>query len=118
VGKPLAALLLANNATVTIAHSHTKNLKDFTLMADICIAAVGRPNFIDSSFTKNDAAIIDVGINRLSNGIAGDVNFASFENTNCHITPVPGGVGPMTITSLLENTLKAFTNKIQKESVK
>jgi methylenetetrahydrofolate dehydrogenase (NADP+)/methenyltetrahydrofolate cyclohydrolase len=111
VGKPLLALLLSNNATVTIAHSKTKNLEEICKSADIVIAAVGKPKFINKNFINNGAVVIDVGINRIQNGLCGDVDFDALKDMNIQITPVPGGVGPMTIAMLLENTLKAFNNR-------
>lgn len=105
VGKPLALLLLAKNATVTICHSKTKDLKKETKEADILIAAVGRPNLITADMVKKGAIVIDVGINRTEKGLAGDVDFEKVRNVAGFITPVPGGVGPMTIACLLENTL-------------
>ncbi|MCL2390006.1 MAG: bifunctional methylenetetrahydrofolate dehydrogenase/methenyltetrahydrofolate cyclohydrolase FolD [Endomicrobia bacterium] len=112
VGKPLSMLLLANNATVIMAHSKTKNLKEICKTADIVVAAIGKPKFITKDFVKDGAAVIDVGINRVNGKLFGDADFESFKDTNVAITPVPGGVGPMTITMLLENTLKAFGNKV------
>jgi methylenetetrahydrofolate dehydrogenase (NADP+)/methenyltetrahydrofolate cyclohydrolase len=111
VGKPLSMLLLANNATVIMAHSKTKNLKEMCRNADIVIAAVGSPKFLNKNFIKDGAAVIDVGINRTPDGLCGDVDFNSVRDMDVTITPVPGGVGPMTITMLLENTLKAFKNR-------
>jgi len=111
VGKPLSMLLLANDATVIMAHSKTKNLKDICKTADIVVAAIGRPKFINRDFIKDGATVIDVGINRTSEGLCGDADFESMKDMNIKITPVPGGVGPMTITMLLENTLKAFNNR-------
>ncbi|MDR0724030.1 MAG: bifunctional methylenetetrahydrofolate dehydrogenase/methenyltetrahydrofolate cyclohydrolase FolD [Endomicrobium sp.] len=111
VGKPLSMLLLANNATVTMAHSKTNNLKNLCKSADIIVAAIGKPKFLNKDFIKDKAVIIDVGINRASDGLCGDVDFDSVKDMNIEITPVPGGVGPMTITMLLENTLKAFNNR-------
>ncbi|MDR0985026.1 MAG: bifunctional 5,10-methylenetetrahydrofolate dehydrogenase/5,10-methenyltetrahydrofolate cyclohydrolase [Endomicrobium sp.] len=115
VGKPMANLLLANNATVIMAHSKTKKLKELCKTADIVIVSIGKPNFINKEFIKNNSIVVDVGINRNFNGLCGDVDFNSVKNMDIKITPVPGGVGPMTITSLLENTLKAFitTNMIK-----
>lgn len=112
VGKPLSMLLLANNATVIMAHSRTKNLKEICKSADIIIAAIGKPKFINKDFIKDGATIIDVGINRVDGKLYGDVDFESVKDMNITITPVPGGVGPMTITMLLENTLKAFKNRL------
>jgi methylenetetrahydrofolate dehydrogenase (NADP+)/methenyltetrahydrofolate cyclohydrolase len=111
VGKPLSMLLLANNATVIMAHSKTKNLKEICKNADIVVAAIGKPKFLNKDFIKAGAVVIDIGINRTDEGLCGDVDFESVKNTNIAITPVPGGVGPMTITMLLENTLKAFKGR-------
>lgn len=108
VGKPQAMLLLHQNGTVTICHSKTKDLKEKTKNADILVAAVGIPNFIKGDMIKEGAVIIDVGINRLENKkLCGDVEFESAEKTAGAITPVPGGVGPMTIAMLMKNTVKA-----------
>lgn len=112
VGKPMAMLLLHNNGTVTICHSKTKNLKEICKSADILVAAVGVPKFIKADMVKSDAVIIDVGMNRDENGkLCGDVDFAEVEPIVSYITPVPGGVGPMTIAMLMRNTLTAY--KIQ-----
>jgi methylenetetrahydrofolate dehydrogenase (NADP+) / methenyltetrahydrofolate cyclohydrolase len=108
VGKPVAHLLLQRHATVTICHSKTKNLKEVTLQADILIAAVGRPHFVGSEMVKEGAVVIDVGINRVDGKLIGDVEFDPVAEKAAFITPVPGGVGPMTIALLMENTLKAF----------
>ncbi len=114
VGKPMAMLLLHANGTVTICHSRTKNLADVTCRADILVVAIGKADFITGDMVKEGAVVIDVGMNRNSEGkLTGDVDFASVESKASAITPVPGGVGPMTITILLENTLTAA-----KESVK
>ena len=108
VGKPQAMLLLHQNGTVTICHSKTKNLAEKTKNADILIAAVGIPNFIKGDIIKEGAVVIDVGINRLENKkLCGDVEFESAEKVAGAITPVPGGVGPMTIAMLMKNTVKA-----------
>ena len=108
VGKPMAALLLNAGATVTIAHSKTKNLAQFSKNADLIIAAIGKANFIKPEMVKEGAIIIDVGINRLENGkLAGDCDFENLKDKCDFITPVPGGVGPMTIAMLLSNTLKS-----------
>lgn len=108
VGKPMAMLLLHRNGTVTICHSRTKDLAAVTREADILVAAVGRPNFVTGDMVKEGAVVIDVGINRLENGkLCGDVNFAEVEPKAGWITPVPGGVGPMTIAMLMRNTLTA-----------
>lgn len=108
VGKPQAMLLLHQNGTVTICHSRTKNLKEHTKKADILVAAVGIPNFITGDMIKEGAVVIDVGINRLENKkLCGDVEFESAEKIAGAITPVPGGVGPMTIAMLMKNTVRA-----------
>jgi len=109
VGKPMAALLIqkACNATVTICHSRTRHLQDITKTADILIAAVGRPEMITRDFVKPGAAVIDVGTNRVGDRLVGDVAFREVSEIASAITPVPGGVGPMTIAMLLENTLQA-----------
>jgi len=107
VGKPVAFLLLHENATVTIAHSRTRDLTEVCRRADILIAAVGRPQMITGAMIKPGAAVIDVGINRTEAGLVGDVEFASASEVAGAITPVPGGVGPMTIAMLLQNTLEA-----------
>ena len=118
VGSPMSILMSKNtkvgNCTVTLCHSHTKNLKEHTLNADIIIAAIGKPNFITADMVKQGAVIIDVGINRVDDAsltkgfkLVGDVNFAEVSEKASFITPVPGGVGPMTIASLLKNTLIA-----------
>lgn len=112
VGKPLSILLLEENATVTIAHSKTQNLEKITKTADIIFIAIGKPKFLKSSMIKKDVVIIDIGINRLENGnICGDCNFEDCYDKVSAITPVPRGVGPMTITMLMKNCLKAY--KIQ-----
>jgi methylenetetrahydrofolate dehydrogenase (NADP+)/methenyltetrahydrofolate cyclohydrolase len=107
VGKPVAALLLAENATVTTCHSRTRDLPEVCRRADVLIAAVGRPEMIRGDWVKDGAVVIDVGINRTDAGLAGDVHFASAAERARLITPVPGGVGPMTIAMLLRNTLDA-----------
>lgn len=108
VGKPMGQLLLNKDATVTYCHSRTNDLQSFTKRADILIVAVGRANMIDASFIKDGAIVIDVGVNRIEDGtLAGDVDFESAKEIASYITPVPGGVGPMTITMLLHNTIKA-----------
>ena len=108
VGKPLIHLLLKENATVCVAHSKTKNLKELTLQADILIAAVGKKALIQKDYVKDQTVIIDVGINRTEIGLVGDVDFEALKDKAAYITPVPDGVGPMTIASLLENTLEAY----------
>ena len=107
-GKPMAQLLLKENCTVTIVHSKTKNLQNECLKADILVAAVGVPNLVKKDWVKSDAVVIDVGINKVNNKIIGDVNFEEIKDKVKAITPVPGGVGPMTIACLLSNTLKCF----------
>lgn len=106
VGKPMGQLLLNENCTVTICHSKTKNLKSYTKTADILIVAIGNPKYIKKEYVKNGAIVIDVGINRTENGIVGDVDFDNVKDVASFITPVPKGVGPMTVAMLLENTLK------------
>lgn len=113
VGKPLMQLLLDENATVTVCHSKTTDLAQFTKTADILVVAIGRANFIKANMVKDGAVVIDVGINRLDNGkLVGDVSFDEVSDKVSYITPVPGGVGPMTITMLLRNTLKAAKNQL------
>ena len=108
VGKPMAMLLLHRNATVTICHSRTRNLAEVCAGADILVSAVGKPHFIRADMVKDGAVVIDVGMNHDENGkLCGDVEFAEVEPKASYITPVPGGVGPMTITMLLKNTLHA-----------
>ncbi len=107
-GKPMAQLLLKENCTVTISHSKTKNLKEECLKADILIAAVGVANLVKKDWVKDNSIIIDVGINKLGDKIVGDVNFEEVKDKVKAITPVPGGVGPMTIACLLKNTLECF----------
>lgn len=114
VGKPAAILLLQKNATVTICHSRTKNLNEVLMDADIIVAAIGRAHFVKKEMVKKDAVIIDVGINRLDTGkLAGDVDFEQVKDIASFITPVPGGVGPMTITMLLWNTLASLEESIR-----
>ena len=108
VGKPMAMLLLNANATVTICHSKTKNLKELCRSADILVAAVGKPKFVTADMIKENAVVIDVGMNRDDLGkLCGDVDFENVKDKASHITPVPGGVGPMTITMLMYNTYLA-----------
>lgn len=109
VGKPMAMLMLMANSTVTICHSKTKNLKEKCLSADILIAAIGKPKFVTADMVKDGAVVIDVGINRTEDGkLCGDVDFDEVSKKASYITPVPGGVGPMTIATLMKNTLTAF----------
>ncbi len=114
VGKPMAMLLLQANGTVTICHSRTKNLSETTRRADILVAAIGKPEFFTADMVKEGAVVIDVGMNRRpSDGkLCGDVDYASVEPVASYITPVPGGVGPMTITMLMQNTLRAAKSSI------
>lgn len=106
VGKPMAHLLLQENATVTVCHSKTENLQEITKQADILIVAIGKPNFVTADYVKQDAVVIDVGINRDSVGkLCGDVDFETVKDIVSYITPVPGGVGPLTVDQLIHNTL-------------
>lgn len=116
VGLPVSKLLLNENATVTIAHSRTKDLKEVTRRADILVVAIGRPKFVTADMVKPGAVVIDVGVNRdpETKKLCGDVDFAAIEPIASAITPVPGGVGPMTITCLMENTIECFLKKMQK----
>ena len=115
VGKPMALLLLGENGTVTVCHSKTKDLKEVTKRADILVVAIGRANFVTKDMVKEGCVVIDVGINRLENGkLCGDVAFDEVSSVADKITPVPGGVGPMTITMLLKNTLTAAKKQIKK----
>ena len=107
VGKPMNMLLLHQNGTVTVCHSKTKNLKEICRNADILVAAVGRPKFVTEDMVKEVAVVIDVGINRVDGKLCGDVDFENVKNKASAITPVPGGVGPMTIAMLMQNTLTA-----------
>ena len=112
VGKPVSMCLLNKNATVTVCHSKTKDLKEITKTADILVVALGKPKFITQDMVKENAVVIDVGINRLENGsIVGDVDFENVSKLASYITPVPGGVGPMTVTMLLKNTVYCFLNR-------
>ena len=113
VGKPTAALLLKENCTVTVCHSKTVNLKEITKTADILVAAIGRPNFVTADMVKDGAIVIDVGINRTDSGLKGDVDFENVSKKAAFITPVPGGVGPMTIAMLLSNTINAALKKVK-----
>ena len=117
VGKPLVQCCLNKNATVTVCHSKTKDLKEHTKRADVLIAAIGKPKFITSDMVKKDAVVIDVGINRDENGkLVGDVDFENVEKLASYITPVPGGVGPMTIAMLMNNVIKATKEQNDKDS--
>lgn len=115
VGKPQAMLLLHANGTVTVCHSRTKNLAEVTRRADILVVAIGKADFVGADMVKPGAVVIDVGMNRNSEGkLTGDVDFAAVEPIASYITPVPGGVGPMTITMLLKNTVKSAKNHLTK----
>lgn len=119
VGKPMALLLLAANGTVTVCHSRTKDLKDICKQADILVAAVGRPKMITSEYIKEGAVVIDVGIHRMDNGkLCGDVDFDDVKDMTSFITPVPGGVGPMTIAMLMVNCVKAASNRSENHNGK
>ncbi|MGM9665588.1 MAG: bifunctional methylenetetrahydrofolate dehydrogenase/methenyltetrahydrofolate cyclohydrolase FolD [Eubacteriales bacterium] len=114
VGKPQAMLLLQKNGTVTVCHSKTRNLKEVTSRADILVVAIGKADFITSDMVKEGAVVIDVGMNRKADGkLTGDVDFESVSKKASYITPVPGGVGPMTITMLLQNTLTAAKKQLK-----
>ena len=108
VGKPVALMLLNRNATVTVCHSKTKNLAQHTNQADILVVAAGKPRLITAEMTKEGAAVIDVGINKADGKLVGDVDFESVRKKASYITPVPGGVGPMTVAILMENTLERY----------
>ena len=115
VGKPMALLLLAKNGTVTVCHSRTRELSEVTKRADILVVAIGKANFVTADMIKEGAVVIDVGINRLESGkLTGDVDFEGAKDVASMITPVPGGVGPMTITMLLKNTLTAAKLAMEK----
>jgi methylenetetrahydrofolate dehydrogenase (NADP+) / methenyltetrahydrofolate cyclohydrolase len=113
VGRPMAALLLNENATVSVCHAYTKNLKELTRMADILIVAVGKKHLVTSDMVKEGSAVIDVGINREGNRLFGDCDFESIKNIASYITPVPGGVGPMTICMLFHNTFEAAQGQLK-----
>ncbi|MBQ3641872.1 bifunctional 5,10-methylene-tetrahydrofolate dehydrogenase/5,10-methylene-tetrahydrofolate cyclohydrolase [bacterium] len=113
VGKPTSILMQKRNATVTVAHSKTKDLKEITKTKDIIISAIGKPKLITADYVKDDAIVIDVGINRTDEGLCGDVDYKGVFDKVSYITPVPGGIGPMTIAMLLENTLELY--KLQKK---
>jgi len=113
VGKPLANLLLNRNATTSVCHIFTKNLENYTNRADILIPAVGFPKMINENFVKEDSFIIDVGISKNKDGITGDVDFESVKNKIRKITPVPGGVGPVTVACSINNMVKAYRNSLE-----
>ena len=108
VGKPMAMMMLNKDATVTVCHSKTRNLSEYTKKADILVVAVGRPNFVTSDMVSDETVVIDVGISRTDAGLCGDVDFNSVKDKTKYITPVPGGVGPMTVAMLAKNVLKAY----------
>ncbi len=113
VGKPIAKLLLDANATVVMTHSRTKNMTEITRQADILVVAIGKPNFVTAEYLKPGAVVIDVGINRKDDGkLCGDVDFEAAKDIAGWLTPVPGGVGPMTIAMLMENTVECFINRM------
>lgn len=117
VGKPMAQLLLREDATVTVCHSKTPNLPDVAREADLLVVAIGRPAYVDDRFVKPGAVVIDVGINRLADGrLVGDVDFAKVQRVAGYLTPVPGGVGPMTIAMLLKNTVEAAAAQVKAAS--
>lgn len=113
VGKPLALALLEENCTVTVCHSKTENLAEICSQADILVAAIGKPLFVTENMVKQGAVVVDVGINRTENGLVGDVDFDAVKDKCSFITPVPGGVGPMTVAMLMANTAKAFKNSLK-----
>lgn len=113
VGKPLSLLLIYRNATVEICHTKTKDLEDHTKRADILIVAVGKPKLITKDFVSKGSVVIDVGINRINGKLCGDVDFENVKDKASYITHVPGGVGPMTVAMLLENTLRAYKNQLR-----
>lgn len=117
VGRPLAMLLLQKNATITIAHSKTVNLKEITKRADILIVAIGKPKFITADMVKKDAVVIDVGINKVEGKVVGDVDFNLVKDVASYITPVPKGVGPMTIASLLENIIICYKSQLAEKEI-
>ncbi|MCQ2387454.1 MAG: bifunctional methylenetetrahydrofolate dehydrogenase/methenyltetrahydrofolate cyclohydrolase FolD [Clostridia bacterium] len=113
VGKPMALLLLQEDCTVTICHSKTKNLTEICKNADVLIVAIGKANFVKEDMVKDGALVIDVGINRTENGIVGDVDFENVKNKASYISPVPGGVGPMTIAMLMQNTYNCALKRVK-----
>ena len=114
VGKPQSMLMLHSNATVTICHSKTQNLANLTREADIVVMAIGKAEFLKGDMIKDGAVIIDVGMNRVDGKLYGDVDFDNVAEVAGYITPVPGGVGPMTICCLMENTIECFLRKMEK----
>lgn len=115
VGRPLSMLLLKENATVTVCHSKTANLKEITKTADILVVAIGKPKFITKDMVKKDAVVVDVGINRVAGKLCGDVDFENVQEVASYISPVPKGVGPMTVVTLLQNVVTAY--KIQRNII-
>lgn len=118
VGKPVALMLLNRNAAVTVCHSKTKNLAQHTKQADILVVAAGKPRLVTAEMTKEGAAVIDVGINRVGGKLIGDVDYERVKEKASYITPVPGGVGPMTVAMLMENTLDLFKKKVNQKKRK
>lgn len=116
VGKPLSQLLLNENATVTMAHSRSRHLNYFTRNADMLFVAIGKPNFVKAHMVKKDAVVVDVGINRLGDKLVGDVDYDSVSRIAGYLTPVPGGVGPMTIIMLMYNTIQACKDRRKDEN--
>ena len=116
VGKPMSMMMLNKDATVTMCHSKTKKLEEFTKKADVLIIAVGKPNFITKDMVSEDTIVIDVGISRTELGLCGDVDFENIKDKVKYITPVPGGVGPMTVAMLGKNILKAYKLQNQKRN--
>jgi methylenetetrahydrofolate dehydrogenase (NADP+)/methenyltetrahydrofolate cyclohydrolase len=112
VGKPLAMMLLAADATVTLAHSRTEKLDDVCRQADLLVAAIGSPKFVKKEWIKRGAVVVDVGMNRTAEGLFGDVDFAGAQDVASAMTPVPGGVGPMTVALLLQNTVQAAEKQL------
>lgn len=108
VGKPMAIMLLKENATVTVTHSKTQNIGEITSKADVLVVAMGKPRFVKADMVKDGAVVIDVGINRVDGKLCGDVDFENVKDKCSYITPVPGGVGPMTVAMLMKNTVDAF----------
>ncbi len=118
VGKPLANMLVQRgvDATVTVCHSRTRNLTEITRLADILVVAIGQARFITADMVRPGAVVIDVGMNRTEQGLCGDVDFEAVRQVASHLTPVPGGVGPLTVTMLLHNTLKAAREAVPDEN--
>lgn len=116
VGKPLAVMLINRDATVTVCNSKTKNLADFTRQADILVAAVGRPKMITANMVKKGAIVIDVGVTKVENRLVGDVDFENVKRKASWLTPVPGGVGPMTVACLMKNVMRAARRSMKQES--